>query len=223
MGVVVLASALAVGGLIWVFWFSSVFAVTSVRVVGVDGAAGSAVLAAADVPIGVPLARLDADAAAAQVRMLPWVMSVEVRRGWPHDVVIAVQPKVALAHLASGQSVAADGTTFTAPAGATAIALTPEAAAAMPPLPSVSAQGDALTQAMAALASLPPDLAARVKFVTASTRDDVDFTLRGGDLVHWGSADHAVEKVQVLKALMVHSASVYDVTSPELPTTWKRG
>ena len=223
IGVAVLGSALVAGGLAWLFWFSSVFAVTSVRVVGVDGAAGSAVLASANVPLGVPLARLDADAAASQVRSLLWVMSVEVRRGWPHEVVIAVEPKVALARLATGQSVAADGTSFTTPKGAMPVVTDSGAAVAGPVLPTVSAQGDALTQAMAALASLPVDLAARVKFVSASTRDDIDFTLRGGDLVHWGSAEKSVEKVQVLRALLVHSAAIYDVTSPELPTTWKRG
>ena len=123
-------------------------------------------------------------------------------------MVIAVEPKVALARLATGQSVAADGTSFTTPKGAMPVVTDSGAAVAGPVLPTVIAQGDALTQAMAALASLPVDLAARVKFVSASTRDDIDFTLRGGDLVHWGSAEKSVEKVQVLRALLVHSAAI---------------
>lgn len=218
-----LATALVAAGLVWLIWFSSVLAITSVRVVGVEGAASSAVLASADVPLGIPMARLDATAVASQVRTLPWVKSVDVRRGWPHEVVIAVQSKVAVARLATGESVAADGTTFLSPKGASPLVADPGLSSTAPPLPTVSAEGDALTQAMAALASLPADLAARVKLVSASTRDDIDFTLRGGDLVHWGSADKALEKVQVLTALLAHPAAVYDVRSPELPTTWKRG
>lgn len=219
----VLATALVAAGLVWLVWFSSVLAVTSVRVVGVDGAASSAVLASADVSLGIPMARLDATAAAAQVRTLPWVHSVDVRRGWPHEVVIAVQPRVALARLATGKSVAADGTVFVEPKGAVPSPSVPGVVTPPSQLPTVSAEGDALTQAMAALSSLPADLAGRVKLVSASTRDDIDFTLRGGDLVRWGSADKAVEKVQVLTALLTHRAAVYDVSSPELPTTWKRG
>jgi hypothetical protein len=139
----VLATALVAAGLVWLVWFSSVLAVTSVRVVGVDGAASSAVLASADVSLGIPMARLDATAAAAQVRTLPWVHSVDVRRGWPHEVVIAVQPKVALARLATGKSVAADGTVFVEPKGAVPSPSVPGVVTPPSQLPTVSAEGDA--------------------------------------------------------------------------------
>ena len=220
---IVAAASVVVAGLVWLVWFSSVLSVTSVRVVGADRAAGSAALAAADVPLGIPLARLDADAAAARVRALPWVGSVEVRRGWPHEVVIAVEPRVPVARLMSGEKVSADGTVFSLPAGAPAVTLGTPTQAVAPTLPTVAARGDALKAAVAVLASLPPDLAARVKSAAASTRDDVDLTLKGGDVVHWGSAEKAAEKAQVLTALMAHPASIYDVTSPELPTTWRQG
>jgi cell division protein FtsQ len=97
------------------------------------------------------------------------------------------------------------------------------APAAEASLPTVTANGDALIAAMGAYSSLPTDLAGRVKAITATTRDNVDLALRGGALVHWGSAEKATEKAQVLRSLLRHRADIYDVTSPELPTMWKRG
>jgi len=213
---------------VWLFWFSSLLAVSSVRAVGVEGAAANAVLSAADVPIGVPLARLDAAAASLAVRQLPWVASVEVRRGWPHDVVVAAVPKVAIATLSSGESVSADGSVYTLPPGAMPVTTTlvsgdATASEVGATLPTVTAKDDALVAAMGAYSSLPADLAGRVKAITATTRDNVDLALRGGAVVHWGSAEQAIEKAQVLRSLLRHRADIYDVTSPELPTMWKRG
>lgn len=83
------------------------------------------------------------------------------------------------------------------------------------------AEGVALTEAMAVLATLPADLARKVVSVAATTRDDVDLTLRSGDIVRWGSADQADFKAEVLRALLNRKAEVYDVSAPELPTTFR--
>jgi cell division protein FtsQ len=190
--------------------FSSVLAVRQVRVVGVTGPQSSAVLAAASVPLGLPLARVDADAARAGVLALPWVSSAEIRRGWPNEVVIAVAYRTPIAvDAVSGRAVDAEGVVFDAagPLAAT--------------LPRVRAADVGLTTAMAVLATLPADLAPRVKSLTASTRDDVDLLLRSGAKVHWGSADQPELKARVLSALLRQRKDVYDVTAPELPTTFR--
>ena len=57
--------------------------------------------------------------------------------------------------------------------------------------------------------------------VALATRDDVDLILRSGVTVHWGSADQVEFKSRVLRALLKHKKDVYDVTAPELPTTFK--
>lgn len=204
---VLLVVVLAAG--VWAVWFSSLLSVRQVRVVGTDDARAAQVLAAAAVPVGIPLVQLDAGSAERAVRGLAWVREVEVRRGWPSEAVIAVTTRVPLAVLASGRAVDADGVVFDVPGAVTK------------GLPRVEAQGDALTETMAVLASLPAELSRKVTAASATTRDDVALRLRSGDLVRWGSADQAAFKAQVLAALMNRKAEVYDVSAPELPTTFK--
>jgi cell division protein FtsQ len=73
------------------------------------------------------------------------------------------------------------------------------------------------------LQSLPPDLRDRVVSLSATTRDDVDLILRSGDEVRWGSADQAEMKAEVLRVLLKRKADMYDVSAPELPTTFRLG
>ncbi len=207
LAIVLGVAALAAG--VWLVFYSSVLAVADVRVVGAEGTAADEVLVAAAVPIGTPLMRVDTGSAQAAVLSLPWVSSVEVRRGWPNEVVLAVTTRTPIA-LLSGSSSAVDaaGVTF-------------EAVGELPPgLPSVKASGVGLETAMAVLASLPADIAAKVAEVTAGTRDDVVLTMRSGAVVRWGSSDRAEFKADVLRALLRHKRAVYDVTAPELPTTF---
>jgi cell division protein FtsQ len=209
--VLVVLAAAAVAGCVWMVWFSSVFAASAVRVVGVEGGRADDVLAAAAVPVGMPLARIDTAPAERAVRELPWVLAAEVRRGWPSEIVVAVTPRVPIATIVDGtgrSGVDAEGAVF--------------AAGPLPKgLPSVTAEGVGLTAAMASLATLPPDLARRVVSVSATTRDDVEFTLRSGDVVRWGSADQPELKAQVLRALMKRRADIYDVAAPEVPTRFR--
>jgi cell division protein FtsQ len=208
----VVMGILLIAGACWLVWFSSVLSVKDVRVVGVEDARAEAALQAAGVPRGVPLATVDTESARQAVLGLDWVESVDVRRGWPNEVVVAVTARVPIAVLAGAgdqQAVDATGRIFT-PAGATAKGL-----------PKVRAKDVGLEAAMSVLATLPDDLLRRVVSLSATTRDDVDLTLRSGDVVRWGSADQAEFKAQVLRAVMKRKADVYDVSAPELPTTFR--
>lgn len=216
---IVLAVLLVVAA-VWAVWFSSLLSVRSVRAVGVEGPRADAVLAVAAVPAGVPLARVDAGRAERAVLALDWVADAEVRRGWPSEVVVAVTPRVPVAILDSTSTTAAVGSPARRGVDAEGAVFEVTAAEAKG-LPRVDAEGAALTETMAVLATLPPDLARRVVSASATTRDDVDLTLRSGDVVRWGSADQAAFKAEVLRALMNRKAEVYDVSAPELPTTFR--
>ena len=203
-------TAMVAGAAIWIVYFSSILAVKDVRVVGADGPLAGQVLRAAAVPLGDPLIRVDTAAAQAGVLALPWVATAEIRRGWPNEVVLAVTARTPIAVLvgsttavdASGVSFAADGTLPTT-------------------LPVVSADGVGLEAAMAVLAALPADILAKVVTISASTRDDVEMAFRSGAVVRWGSAEQPEFKAEVLRALLRHKREVYDVTAPELATTFR--
>jgi cell division protein FtsQ len=205
---------LLLAGAAWLVWFSSVLSVKDVRVIGVDDDRAQAVLQTATVPRGVPLASVDTETARQAVLGLDWVESADVRRGWPTEIVIAVTARVPIAVLAGGSgnersAVDATGRVFS-PEGAWAKGL-----------PTVRAKDVGLPAAMSVLSTLPDNLVRRVVSLYATTRDDVSLTLRSGDVVRWGSADQAEFKARVLKAIMKRKADVYDVSAPELPTTFR--
>lgn len=205
------AVALAlVAGTVWLVLFSSVLAVRTIDVVGVDGVAADQVRGSSAIALGVPLARVDADRAEQGIRALPWVDDVEVRRAWPDRIVLAVTARTPVASLAGGPDlVDASGAVF------------PATGPVPPDLPVVRAEGEALVAATGVLTGLPPDLAERVVRLSATTRDDVTLTLKSGATVRWGSTDDAAAKAEVLRVLLERRRDLYDVTSPETPTTFR--
>ncbi|MDP2013276.1 MAG: FtsQ-type POTRA domain-containing protein, partial [Actinomycetota bacterium] len=201
--------ALALLALAWMIWFSSLLTADSVTVVGVDGAAAREVHNTASVPLGVPLAQLDTDAIAQHLSTIGWIDHIDVRRGWPHEVVIAVTPRTAIATRSDGTVVDAAGVAFTP------VAVVPSG------LPIVHAEDLGLVAAMGVLTSLPDDIRQKVVSLKATTRDDVALTLKSSAIVRWGSIEQAELKAQVTRALLKRKATIYDVSAPELPTTFK--
>ena len=111
---------LSAGIMIWLVWFSQVFGVKEVRVMGSGGETLSAeqiaqVQASADIKLNDPIATIDTDTAARAIVNLAWVSAVEVRRGWPNEVVVAVDLRIPLARVKGGdtsQGVDAQGILF---------------------------------------------------------------------------------------------------------------
>lgn len=207
--VIAIGCAVLATAVLWAVWFSSLFAIRGVEVVGAAGPPAQRVESIAGVPLGLPLAQLDSAAVAAKVMELGWVESVEVRRGWPNTVVLAVVPRTPVARVADSGKVA----------DASGFAYEPAIPVSAPLVP-IDAEGPALVAAVAVVNGLPSDLRERVASVSASTRDDVELTLQSGSVVRWGSAERGEFKAEVLQALLPRRARMYDVTAPELPTTF---
>ena len=55
--------------------------------------------------------------------------------------------------------------------------------------------------------------------VTASSEDSITLQLTNASEVRWGSAAASGEKAAVLRALLAHKASYYDVSVPSQPAT----
>ena len=203
-----LVTAVLVAALVWVAWFSSILAIRKVEVSGVSGILVNRVLAAADVPIGLQMARLDTASVNAGIAALPWVQASAVVRAWPRGVVLIVEPRVAVAVLeGSSAAIASDGAVFVPPEPL------------QQGLPKVRGDGVGIVTAVQVLATIPEDLRSRVALVSATTRDDAAIFLDSGVVIKWGSAERPILKARVLAALMKTRARVYDVSAPELPTT----
>ena len=201
--------ALVVSGVAWVLLFSSLVAVDRVTVRGTSTLPYDQVRAAAGVALGTPLVRVDADAVARQVGALPRVGSVEVRRGFPHELVLIVDERVAVAAARVG------GRWRTVDSEGEEIASVREKGS----LVEVAADRvETRAIAIAVWATLPAEVSAETLVVSASTRDDVTLTLRNGDRVVWGDVSRAERKGAVLRTLLTRPGTVYDVSAPDLPT-----
>lgn len=221
---IIAAGALVISGVvIWAVWFSSIFAVDQVRAVKSDNSSLTPeqvreVQLTAGIETGEPIAWVDADSAAQDVANLPWIKSVEVRRGWPNEIVIAVEMRTPVARVSVDNGAGASGEVAVDSEGITFNAQNIDGQK-IKDLPLIDAQGDALVAAVTVLTSLPPDLAKKVESMSAESRDAVELTLKSGSLVRWGSAEEPDFKAQVLAALLTRRAEIYDVSAPELPTT----
>ena len=208
--VVVLA---VVASVVWVVYFSSAFAATTVSVSGTSVLTADEVTAAAKVPLGTPLARLDTAAVATRVKQLKAVADVTVTRSIPHGVKIAVTERTAVYALSSSSGfdlVDASGVSFTT------VADTPKGIV----VATISGDDERLRKDVATVVvALPQALRERAVLITADTPDSIVIELSGGAEVIWGSADSSAQKAQVIAALLSVKASVYDVSSPSHPTT----
>lgn len=212
-----LAAFLVVGGIgfaVYGVFFSPWLRVEGAEVTGTSQLTEETVLAVADVPDDVPLARVDLDEIAERVDDLDTVRSVDVSRQWPHEILIEVTERTPVAVVATSggfTQLDAEGFRFgnldKAPAG----------------LPRVevgsSAEPDALEEAALVVSSLTEEVAALVDHVEVETIDEILLELRDGRRVRWGSAEQSEEKAEVLLTLLQHDAQIYDVSVPGMPTT----
>jgi cell division protein FtsQ len=210
---VVLAGGLAVSA-VWLVFFSSVLAVSGVRVDGTHVLTDSVVRRAAQVPLGGPLATADLEAVSRRVRRLPAVRSVDVSRAWPDRVRIDVTERRAVAVVREAGSGVLHGvddhgvvfrTFHRRPAGLPLVRRAHGAGTA------------ALAEAASVAASLPPAVAARVAEVEVRTIDRISLRLHSGRSVRWGSAEDSADKGRVLAVLLGEHASFYDVSVPGQP------
>lgn len=200
---------------VWVVWFSPWLAVDKVRVVGLSPeseftGAGQAEQTAA-ISLGTPLALVDTDTSGERVGQLPWIESVEVYRSWPSQVVIEVVERTPVAVVQQGDArrgVDVSGVVFDPPGG---LWLTD---------PVIQGDEAAVPEAVAVVSSLPEEIERRVRVVQAVSPDDIRLQLGNDAIVRWGNAEDGDFKAQVLLALLPRRAQAYDVSAPQLPTTF---
>ncbi|GDY32811.1 cell division protein FtsQ/DivIB [Gandjariella thermophila] len=210
----VLLTALALVGLGYGVTFTPLLGVRHVDVVGTMGVTPDQVRAAAAIPPGSPMLRLDLRGIRDRVAALPRVAAVQVDRSWPATVSVRIVERSPV-----GLIRAEDGLHLVDRTG------TDYATVADPPpgVPELRLRRadphDRLTTAMVGvLAALPDRLRAEVLSVSAGSPGSVRLSLSGGREVRWGGVESSARKAAVLQALLTRDGQVYDVSSPELPT-----
>jgi len=200
-------------GTVWLFFFSTTLSVEGVDVEGTQLLSDRQVVAAAAVPTGEALARVDLAAIRNRVQALAPVASVDVSRQWPDQILIRIQEREAVAVVdidGSLRGMDASGVVFR------------DFARRPASLPLVKVPGgtgdDALAEGAAVVGALPFRLARRVQYVEVRTVDAISLHLRDGRLVKWGSAGRSDDKAAVLDALLKRPGQVYDVSVPGQPT-----
>jgi cell division protein FtsQ len=208
----VLALVGLVAGAIWLVFFSSVLAVSGVRIDGAAVLDPRQVRRVAAVPTGSPLATVDLGAVAARVERLTPVLDVDVSRSWPDRVRIGITERTAVAVVVRDgvvQGVDSEGVIFR------------RYPSRPPSLPlmrmGANTQADALAEAALVMAALPESLQGRVRYLSAYSVDTISLRMRNGRVVRWGSAEDSDSKAEVLAVLLDQPASMYDVSVPGQP------
>jgi cell division protein FtsQ len=200
------------GAIAWGVYFSTALVAKRVIVIGTHDLTPMQVSFAAQVRIGVPLARQDLNAIAERTTTLPAVASAAVTRDWPDTIKITVvERRPVLAVRQPGGYVVVDksGVAY-------------QTKPVMPPevlLADVN-PGDAplLTEVAVVATALPKQLRGMVDRITAGSRDSIVLILDSGGTVTWGSSSDSELKAQVVTSLLKREPkSSIDVSSPHNP------
>ena len=218
-----LAVIALIAAAVWTVFYSSVLSVRDIRVVGLSEegqvAGSEQVQNAAGITPGTPIALVEADRAAERIGELPWVDTVEVRRGWPDSIVLAVTERVPVAVVESDDPFDRDGDPIRQGVDAGGVVFDPPGGLWLTD-PVIRGEVRAIPEAVAVVASLPEDIERRVREVQAVSPDDIRLLLGNDAIVRWGNAQEAEFKAEVLASLLPRRARGYDVSAPQLPTTF---
>ena len=187
--------------------------VEEVTITGLATVPEQVVRDAAAITPGGPLISADTAGVAHRVAAVEGVAAVSVRRAWPHTVEIAVTERVPVAVWETPQGLFEVDTTGLAYRRA------PQPAPALPRLvfAGVGPDDPATDAAIAVLRDLSEPLRAQVATVDVAGTQ-VSFGLVDERSVRWGDPERSADKVAVLGPLLEQPGSVYDVSSPDLPT-----
>ena len=164
---------------------------------------------------GEPLARISNDRVATALKSIRVIQAFETRIEPPGTLVIILNERQPLGAVSRG------GVFVVVDAAAVELWSQPD-----PPedLPIILVEADPSSPSFEAVArvllALPAEISSSVEGVTASTLDDVRFTMReSSHEVIWGSAERSREKARVLGSALVAAGrgrpQVIDVTTPD--------
>jgi cell division protein FtsQ len=221
-----LAAVAVIAGVAWLLLGNRVFVVRSVTVTGTRLVSTSQVIAAADVPLGTPLSRVNAGAVTQRVETIRQVASATVSVDWPDHLTITVTERVPVMAV----RMAHGGYDLVDPAGV--VVLFADAKPAGLPLFTTSLSGAGLradpgvAAVSAVLAELAPSLARTVSSVSVAQvptgpgadsfaeSQQVTLSVKGGKTIVWGDPSNAAAKNRELEILLRTGVSYLNVSAP---------
>jgi cell division protein FtsQ len=216
-----------IAGVAWALLGSRLLVVRSITVSGTHLVSSAQVLAAADVPLGTPLMRVDTARVAQRVEAIRQVASATVSKNWPDHLTISVRERVPVVAV----RMAGGGFDLVDPDGVI-VRWSAARPAALPlfmtTLPGSALRGDpGLAETSAVLAELPSWLLASLQEVAVTgtplvpglasgsgNTQQVTLYLSDHKTVVWGGADRAAQKDRELAILMRDPGHYIDVSAP---------
>ncbi len=195
---------------------SPLMALTDIRVTGTVRLDPAAISDALERHRDTPLALLDEGGVRSDLEDFALIRSYSLEILPPHTLVVRVVERAPIGAVENGSMF------DLVDAAGVVVESTPERPTGVPLLRAGEASPDeaAFRSVAEVLDALPDELATRVDVVTATTRDDVAFTIRdAGHRVVWGSAERSAYKTRVLEAaIAVNDPAVawqFDVSAPD--------
>ena len=201
--------------------YSPLLALKHIQVTGTSRLDAAAVEKKLSDQLGTPLPALDSAGISSDLAAFPLIRSYTVESHPPDTIIVRVVERQPVGVIQRGNA-------FTL----VDAAKVPISSSEKRPdgYPLIAANGGAadvdadsgFAAAAGVLSALPADVLAQVDAITAKTKDDVSFTLRGRSAtVVWGSAEDSALKAADLGALLKSApdATRYDVSSPHSVTT----
>ena len=197
--------------------FTPLMAVREVQVVGAKSVDAAAVQAALNRFDGTPLALVDDAEVHRALEPFPLIQRYAVERVPPHTLVVKIEERVPVISVPGADGVSLYdaagvllGSVKDAPVGV------PTGEGALTDLGSA-----AFRSASRALRDMPVELRKQITTATATSAQDVTFTLDSGITVLWGEADDSRRKAVVLQSILTSLAGQpitrIDVSSTEAP------
>lgn len=208
----------------WSVFASPLLNVRHVQLAGARHTTASEISEAGRLGPGVNLLLLSTAEVASRVETLPWVKSAQVERKLPGTVAVRVverEPAMALSVGAARWTVDGAGRVLTPGQVGDLPILAGAEAGAVEEGERLEAPG--LRGALRALASMPRRLRERVVAAFAPSAERISFSLDGGTLIRYGSAEQLVAKGAVAAAILERVAatdapvSYVDVRVPASP------
>ncbi|GAB3178301.1 cell division protein FtsQ/DivIB [Streptomyces incanus] len=216
-------------GAFWLLYGSDLARVERVSVSGTRVLTSGEVRAAADVPVGGPLATVDTDAVASRLReKLPRIRTVDVVRSWPHEIGLNVTERTPVLLVEKGgefTEVDGEGVRYATVSqelkGVPRLELNVRRSGTTAASLRRFGEGRLVREAARVAREVPDAVARTTRSVKVRSYDDISLELADGRTVAWGSGEKGAAKGRALTALLkaAPDARHFDVSVPTAPAS----